>query len=355
MKPLVEVANLEFPLLESLTIHDWEYRGMNQHRPRLSWKNSRLIVASRLREIAWTHHQDKLVNFPIKWGQLTDIKLTASTYGWHEQANTFLSEIVFILRMSPRLISCHFEIPLLNIIPSMPLLSLPTLQTMVLHDGGTAVRPLLESLDVPELLHFEYYPTHRSGHLILPTLLPRTGTKIISFSTFYYIFAHFEWYKCLSGCRFLRTITAKSPPTPTSLHPLPAVQDVGQEFLDNLASNPTDPRQFAPAIEVIDWQSGGKFTDSGILRFIKAKQSNPSLATLKELTISLDRPRDFDIFKNRQVAEFIEAGLKLRIDYPIPERGSSRFMSSWGTPGMKNPFEILEELARSVTSAAAEA
>jgi hypothetical protein len=79
--------------------------------------------------------------------------------------------------------------------------------------------------------------------------------------------------------------------------------------------NPTDPRQFAPAVEIIDWQSGGSFTDVGILRFIKTKQSNSALAKLMKVSISLTRSRDFDIFEDQQVAEFIKAGLDLHIGY----------------------------------------
>jgi hypothetical protein len=50
-------------------------------------------------------------------------------------------------------------------------------------------------------------------------------------------------------------------------------------------------------MEIIDWQSDGSFTEVGILGFIKTKQCNSALSKLKKLSISLRRPRDFDIFE----------------------------------------------------------
>ena len=93
-----------------------------------------------------------------------------------------------------------------------------------------------------------------------------------------------------------------------------------------------NPCQFALAVEIIDWQSDGTFTDVGILEFIKTKQPNSALSKLKKLSISLRRPRDFDIFKEDQVAEFIKAGLDLHLDHlhRSSQKDFFQFASSWG-------------------------
>jgi hypothetical protein len=112
-EPLANLVDSEFPLLERLTMHGFHFINS----PRRSWKESGLIRAPRLREISWTQFREAFVTFPINWGQLTVLKLTTSRYGWRHPANTSLSEVASILRKSPQLISCHFEIPLLDNVP----------------------------------------------------------------------------------------------------------------------------------------------------------------------------------------------------------------------------------------------
>jgi hypothetical protein len=79
------------------------------------------------------------------------VKVTTSSDGWPHPANTSVFDVALILRISPHLISCHFEIPLLDNALGGDLGSsskiLPTLQDLVLH--GAALRPLLEWLDIP--------------------------------------------------------------------------------------------------------------------------------------------------------------------------------------------------------------
>jgi len=337
---LADVADSDVPLLERLTIRD--FNSLTPASQALSWKDSGLIKAPCLREIACTQVMDNIINYPLKWGQLTLLKLTQSVQEWGSPANTSLSDIALMLSMSPRLISCHFEISLLDRIPGDGLasssLSLPSLQNLVIHDGGVDLRPLFELLEVPSLLHLEYYPARRSGHFALSALLPRTATAIIYLSTSYHFFTDFDHYKCLSGCHDLRTLTVRSP---TSLAPLDLpraeVPFVGDDLLDNLILRPTDPRQFAPAIEIVDWQSGASFTDAGILRFIKAKQSDSTLTKLKRLTILLNFPREFDIFEEEQVREFIKGGLDLYLSYPpgLNSTAPFAFMPSAGVSNIR--------------------
>jgi hypothetical protein len=250
--------------------------------------------------------------------------------------------------MSPHLISCHFETSLYDRIPGDALaaslrssLSLPNLQNLVIHDGGVDLRPLFELLEVPSLLHLEYYPVHRLGHSALSALLPRTATAIISLSTSYHFFTNFDQYKCLSKCHNLGSLTVGSVP---SLGPLDfphrEVPFVRDDFLDNLILRPTDPRQSVPAVEIIVWKSGASFTDAGILRFIKAKQSDSTLTKLKKLSISLNLPREFNIFEEEQVAGFIEEGLDLQLLYPPGlEKSPLTFMPSAGVCNFGRGFD----------------
>lgn len=113
-----------------------------------------------------------------------------------------------------------------------------------------------------------------------------------------FVFANFAHYKYFSACHDLRTITTKFallPGTePLPARPLPVGDWEAFHFLRDLGSKPTVPCQFAPAVEIIDWQPDGTFTEVNIYQNQKI-QSSPFEA--QEIVpfheASWRRPRDF--------------------------------------------------------------
>jgi len=108
------VADTEFSLFESVTVHGLVgERGLN--------------TAPHLREIT-TQTMD--VKLPINLSQLTASKLMVPPWSL---TYISLSDIAFILKLSPHLVSCHLEIPLRDWVStgdlsSKSLLSLPALE-----------------------------------------------------------------------------------------------------------------------------------------------------------------------------------------------------------------------------------
>jgi hypothetical protein len=313
----------DVPLLESLSLRDLTLNNVNDpSNPPLVWKTSGIVRSHRLQKIDYTQVQDNITLFSFKWGQLTDIKLGQTSYDWGAPANATLSDLILVLSLSPRLINFHSEIGLLlttGLVPPSSISSLPllNLQKFVFHDGGTPCKALFELLDVPSLLHLEFFPTDNSNFTILPTFLPQAADKILSLTTSYSFFANYRYV--LSECQKLISITIKSPPslgTASNWSPAPVdfIEDI---FLEGLTLPIDHPDRLAPALEVFDCYTGVSFSDAAVLNFIKAKQSRTDIANLKRLTITFTRPSDLDILSDEKVAQCRENGLVVEFSYPL--------------------------------------
>jgi hypothetical protein len=130
-----------------------------------------------------------------------------------------------------------------------------------------------------------------------------------------------DYHLILSQCQKLVSITIKSAP---SLEPssrwseYPGSVDLIKDvFFENLILPINHPNNPAPALEVFDCRNEGNFSDSAVLKFIKAKQSRTDLTSLKRISIAFTRPMEIDILEDDEVAQWVSNGLVVDLDYTI--------------------------------------
>ncbi|KIM35524.1 hypothetical protein M413DRAFT_348408 [Hebeloma cylindrosporum] len=319
--PIAELQESDVPLLESLNLHG-EADGTNDSSYSLpDWKMCGIVKSHRLRKINFTQIRDNITKFPLKWAQITDIKLSKFPYDWGPpNSNVNLADLIIVLSLSPRLVNFHSEIRLTNIGPASPS-SMPSslpllhLQRMVFHDGGADCSPLFHLLNAPSLLHLEFLPTVLSSITVLSTFLPQVSGTILSLTTPYAFFVEPHSHS-LSQCQKLTSITVKSaPPLGTAWSPQ-LVDFISDKFLNNLTLPMDHPDRIAPALEVFNCQAGGNFSDAAVLKFIKAKQSRADIAKLKHISIRFTRPRELGFSVDEEVLQYVADGLRVDLCYP---------------------------------------
>ena len=317
------MTEFDVPFLESLTLHDIMNSTSDPINPLPAWKTSGIVKSHRLKKIDYTQLNDNIADFLFKWAQLTDIKLSQSSYDWGApNANITLTDLVIVLSLAPRLINFHSEIRLTNTglatAPSISSLPLLNLQKMVFHDGSADCRLLFDFLNGPSLLHLEFFPINLSSITVLSTFLPQVSGTILSLTTSYSFFVQPNHRPALSQCQKLTSIIIKSAPSlgPTPWSPMP-VDFIGDIFLNDLTLPTGHLDRLAPALEVFECQTGGNFSDAAVLRFIKAKQSRPDIARLKRISIRFTRPKELDFSLDEEVLQYIADGLGVDVRYPV--------------------------------------
>ena len=200
-------------------------------------------------------------------------------------------------------------------ISSLPLLNL---RKLVFHDGSVYCKPLFDLLNVPVLVHLEFFSINLSSLAVLSTFLPQVSGTILSLTTSYSFFVNPNNRPALSQCQRLTSIIIKSAPylgpTPWSPAPVDFINDI---FLNDLTL-PTDHLdRLAPALEIFDCHTGGNFSDVAVLRFIKAKQSRPDTAKLKRISIRFTRPKQLDFSLDEEVLQYVADGLDIDVRYPV--------------------------------------
>jgi hypothetical protein len=343
---IAALTESDVPFLESLTLHDITNNANDPNNPLPVWKSSGIVKSHRLTKINYTQLEDNIADFSFKWAQLTDIKLSQSSYDWGApNANITLTDIITVLSLTPRVINFHSEIKLthtdLASRSSMSLLPLLNLQKMVFHDGSADCRPLFDFINVPSLLHLEFFPINLSSITVLSTFLPQVSETILSLTTSYSFFVQPNHRPALSQCQKLSSITIKSAPSlgPTPWSPTP-VDFIGDIFLNDLTLPTGHPDRLAPALEVFECQTGGNFSDAAVLKFIKAKQSRPDIAKLKRISIRFTRPKELDVLSDEEMLQYIADGLGVDVRYPVGlnPKVPFAFTPDAGVPLADNPY-----------------
>jgi hypothetical protein len=350
---IAALAECDVPFLKSLTLHDIMNSTSDPSNLPPAWKTSGIVKSHRLKKIDYTQLEANIADFSFKWAQLTDIKLSQSSYDWGApNANITVADLVVVLSLAPRLINFHSEIRLTNTglatPPSISSLPLRHLQRMVFHDGSADCRLLFDFLNVPSLLHLEFFPINLSSVTVLSTFLPQISVTILSLTTSYSFFVQPNHRPALSQCQKLTSIIIKSPPSlgPTPWSPTP-VDFIGDIFLNDLTLQTNHPDRLAPALEFFDCQTGGNFSDAAVLKFIKTKQSQPDIASLKRISIRFTRPKELDFSSDEEVLQYVADGLCVDVRYPVglnpqvpfaftpdagvPQSGWPTYSSNWDT------------------------
>jgi hypothetical protein len=308
----------------------------------VSWKDTRLFKAEGLHSFSITSMHEDIMEFPLKWSQLTDLTLKGND--WLSMSALKTIDIHQILRMSPALISFTLGIKHqdFDMHATFPPVSLRHLENLMIEEERQWPR-FFASFDVPSLKSLEYFlkVSRTSDHSSLLALLSKNSNanKLEELRTNPHIFDFRAVVDILRYCQSLRLIALcddyfyqgrghRNQPTEAN-NP---INDHLLQFLapSKVPKNSTD--QLCPMLEELIINTGSMISDLGLLTFISSKQSieqtNES-NKLKNVDIVFHRPRTHDIIPD--LSAFITSGLKVRIRYP-PTTLRGRFSLYDGLP-----------------------
>ncbi|KAF8954862.1 hypothetical protein BDZ97DRAFT_1675657 [Flammula alnicola] len=320
---VIELAESDVPLLQSLTIRgphvDNEYSG-GLLPTSTFWMDSKIIRAPCLHDFSFSQFTEDPTKLPLKWSQMTSISL--SDVFWGSPANMTLSKIAWLLESCPQLVSCHLEVTSvageIETYSGKTLIRLPHLRRLCIHSGRTDLSSFFESLDVPSLQHLKCHTCRYGPTAALLSLLPRTGT-IRSLDIDPHFLSREDFLRCLQHCPRLTSVTIQTSyhiddhiSINRPSHEPPQILD--DNFL-NLLTTPDDHGNIlAPHLEELECYNDAFFSDTGLLKFIKAKNSDMiGTARLKRISVAFARTQMNPIVE--EIASLLKGGLQVRISY----------------------------------------
>jgi hypothetical protein len=342
---LARIAGLvlsQVPQLESLVIRN-EAITQNvdtTYSIPVSWSASEIVKAPKLQQIAFYQITDNIIEFPLRWSQMTRI-----FFGSIVGARMFsipvilLKQVVFILRSCEQLVSFRLEVLLLadDFDQNQEPVCLPSLQELSFHDNGVDVSSLFSLLELPSLKYLEFNTmAQHTKKSALETLLPRI-TTLERFITEPQFFAQGHHVKCLSHMSSLTHISIQW--TTFSRSPdWASLSDNNDEHYkiisDSLLAWFTTPDSAGdypvPALESFECGATTDFTDNAVVDFIRKKYALPGIRALRRIYIAFPRPRTADIIE--EIGEEISKQLNHELKYSYP-------IASLEEPVVFHPFD----------------
>lgn len=330
--PIRELQS-DLPQLQSLRLS--VFRHEIHGGGTVSWKDSKLVKAEGLRSFYLTSMDENIMDYPVKWSQLTDLSLVTPR-DWIASAFKS-SDLHRILQLSPALISCTLAIrhESLDREATFSSVSLRHLEILKIEEL-TQWPNFFAAFDVPSLKSVEYFPRQAcpSGRSSLLALLSRVSNSknLEKLRTSPHFLDSREFVEILGYCGSLRSIFISEAtafqrsrqngtinPINDYLLQLLAPRELPHDVSDThpQAINSTD--QLCPKLTEFIVRTQSIISDHGLLTFISRKQSTQSTAKsnkLKIVDIHFHRRRVHDIMPD--LSAFIKAGLKARIQYSPP-------------------------------------
>ena len=350
---LIRIASLtpsQVPQLESLVIRNeaiTQNVELTYSNP-ISWSASEVVKAPKLQEIALHQMTDNVIEFPLKWSQMTRIFLGSIAGARMFSTPTMsLKQVAFILRSCEQLVSFRLEVLLLvtDFDPNQEPICLPFLQEFSFHDSGIEVSSLFSLLEFPSLKYLEF--NTNAQHLKkspLEMLLPRI-TTLEHFITEPQFFARGHYVNCLSHMSSLTFITIRWTAFFRSPDWSPLVDNDDNHYKiisDSLLTWFTTPDSAGdypvPALETFECYATSEFTDNAVIDFIKKKYALPGIRALRRICIAFSRPQTIDIIE--EIGQEISKQLDHELKYPYPT-------ASLEQPVVFYPFDGIHTYPRS--------
>ncbi|KIM34837.1 hypothetical protein M413DRAFT_450033 [Hebeloma cylindrosporum] len=322
----------EIPQLVSLVIEN-EFSteiplvtGPSPNAVPFAWSTSRIIQAPKLQELVFIRPTENIVEFPLRWSQMTCISLgSISSSRPLVTAALSLKQVAFILRSCPQLVWCGLEILLLAGHPdeNQSPIHLASLESFCFHDSGVDVSSLFSILDFPSLKYLRFHSTSREGwtHSPLDNLLPRI-TTLERLTTEPRFFTQGHYIKNLGHMSRLTSISIRWSPFFRTPDWSPIFENGGDRdkvISDELFTWFTTPDAEGvypvPALEHFECYTTSEFTDSALVNFIKKKYSLPGIRPLKKIYIVFARPQILDVVE--EIGEEISRQLDHDLRYPF--------------------------------------
>ncbi|CAA7271434.1 unnamed protein product [Cyclocybe aegerita] len=320
---MAEVSAIQdVPLLESLAIDEYLHSSYNVGRYLVPWTESSLLKGPSIRNITFRKSPPNISAIPLAWARIKSIHLALP----HPEFD--IRKAVTILTFCVQLTHCHIELAWRNANEgasqphSLLTLTLPLLESLIIHDGGDDITAFFDALSTPSLVELTYksllsdFSTRRPS---LTTFLSQTPS-IRGFTTDPQLFSRVDFEQLLWHCpqiTALRTrcqepgVPAWGPQENNGYH-------VDDDFLKLFLSPGEDVQCLCPHLDEFHCVFRGGFTDAGMLDFITRKQdgSTPRVAKLKHMSVYFNRPLVMTI--GVQTEQFVADGLKLEVRYYRP-------------------------------------
>jgi hypothetical protein len=306
----------------------------------VSWSASEVVKAPQLQEIALHQMTDNIIEFPLRWSQMTRIFLGSIAGARMFSTPTMsLKQVVFVLRSCEQLVSFRLEVLLLaeDLDQNQQPICLPSLQEFSFHDSGIDISSLFSLLELPSLKYLEF--NTNAQHLKqspLEMLLPRI-TTLERFITEPQFFARGHYTKCLSHMSSLTAIAIRWTPFFRSPDWSPMIDDNDNDYKivsDALLAWFTTPDTAGdypvPALETFECYATSEFTDKGVVDFIRKKYALPGIRALRKICIAFSGPQTADIIK--EIGEEVSKQLDHALKYPYPT-------ASFESPVVFHPFD----------------
>lgn len=294
-----------------------------------AWSTSEIIQAPKLRKILFSRPMENIIEFPLRWSQMTTIGL-GYLDGPRPLVTVALSvkQVAFILRSCPQLVSFALEIPLLDGDPdeNQSPIRLKDLKFLSFHDSGVDVSSLFSVLELPAITGLQFHSNSRNWrHSPLNKLFPRITTleRLIIEPTF---FIQRHYMKSLGHMSSLVNISIRQSPflrTPDWSDSL-VVENSGDQYKvisDELFTWLTTPdsagKYPVPSLEHFECYEMSAFTDEALVDFVKNKYSLPGIRPLKVIYLGFSRLRTREVVE--EIGEEITSQLTdYRFRYPFP-------------------------------------
>jgi len=294
--------------------------------PLIKWSITEIIKAPKLRELVYSQMAENLVDFPLKWCQITRISL--GSRGGPRMLSTptmTLNQVAFILQSCPQLVSFNLEVVLLpgTLDQNQSTIRLPSLESFSFHDSGVDVSFFFSILELPFLKYLEFNSNmRRFTQSPLEMLLPRI-TALEWLITIPQFFAQGHCIKFLNHMSSLTHISIRwspflrSPdwsPNVDSPEPGNCARVLSDDFLTWFTTPDPAGKYPVPSLETLECYTTAEFSDAALVDFIKKKHSLPGIRALKNLHVEFYRPQMVDVVE--AIGEEISKGLKLDLRYP---------------------------------------
>ncbi|KAF8150224.1 hypothetical protein B0H34DRAFT_180458 [Crassisporium funariophilum] len=306
---ITHLSASEVPLLESLKIKCGALRTiMTPDNKDHVWMNSGLLRAPHLTEVAFTHLNEDITQFPINWSQITRLCLDGNPL--QENGWITISKVTRLMKACHSLTSCRFEMSSRDRGIAVPgIISLPFLDTLSLH-VATNMSGWLEQLNLPVLRKIEYYRCHRGTPSLL-SLLSRTTSNVQFLVIDVRAFTPNDLLKCLLCCPFLRSMRIQ-PYVGAIENPTARIDD---SLLRRMITGDATNVCLLPRLEEFECRTAVTFSDNSLLDCILSNQGGGAMGktVLKHVSVFFDRPRKIDILP--EITPHIIAGLKLKLEY----------------------------------------
>ncbi|KAF8150129.1 hypothetical protein B0H34DRAFT_757444 [Crassisporium funariophilum] len=309
---ITHLSASEVPLLESLKIKCGRMRGtVTTNSKNHVWMNSGLLRAPHLTEVAFTHLNEDITQFPINWSQITRLWLDGNPTernGW-----ITISKVTRLMKACHSLTSCRFEVDQREIVgddAEPGIISLPFLDTLSLY-VAVDISGMLGQLNLPVLRKIEYHTSHHRNPSLL-SLLSRTTSNVQCLVIDVRSFTPNDLLKCLLCCSFLRSMRFQPYGAGAVADPTARIDD---SLLRRMITGDATNDCLLPRLEEFECRTAVAFSDSSLLDCILSNQGGGAMGktVLKHVSVFFNRPRKIDILP--EITPHIIAGLKLKLEY----------------------------------------